>query len=824
MNDILGWSVDTLEFLQRFEGHTIYVAMQDVGKKTPWHFHDGIRECIKLMDKKNDEENRWGAFFTVNELDETRDEVGKHRTAKMWERSRAIFMDDDLKREEGDYRRDWPTPPSVIVESSPGKFHYYWLISGGEESSCGMVEWQLMQDRLIEKWGGDKQARDVARYLRLPGSFNWKNSAVSEDGEQWVVRWRLGELSGLPYPWHDLVRVFYKGGVEKLQEKVLESESGVVVDEEGRVVEGRLGSEMKQKTNELMVSEIKSGVNYHENLLNLSWQMKQEGLSNFICAEFLRGIMMQVRDELKDERWKERYEDIERVVKNAKKEKGKGHEIDLEELGKIAEEDEKSRAEEVDGEIPWPPGLLGELSMDAYNMAVYPYKEVAVVSAIGLVAGIAGRRFNVSKTGLNTYLTVIMDTGMGKDAIQHFISGTLRGLNELGLSSSFEGRSRFTGPKALRKSFKDARCQVCVLSEAGMLLQSTAGDQAGLTRTFLTIYGKSGSLVWSGSEGYSSDEDDLGSLRAPCMTVVNEATPVTLLAAFDEYNSSERGELPRQTVIRIRGDKPYAKMEKERQETISVGNTNKLVGLIKKCAKTQADDDPKAWDMKWEGDVYQDAMLYERQLTNLYNEARKSGANLRKNMLSRMWLKAAKFAAIAAVYNKNVATIGWEEWNWGKAMVEYELNGVVNIFAHHASADEDELEVLIRECIAGKVLKILNGDLSYGYKRNFKWDQQESKNGIFSASLLQQQTRDDSRLTRWANKNSGKYRIRYKSACYLLLEAMREREYVVVESSRPLKYRLTNQFKLLFAAPGRYPESNQRRKQEAKIRGIQLSS
>lgn len=58
-----------------------------------------------------------------------------------------------------------------------------------------------------------------------------------------------------------------------------------------------------------------------------------------------------------------------------------------------------------------PPGLLGELAQFIYAAAPRPVPEIALAGAIGLMAGITGRAYNVSGTGLNQYVLLLAQTG-----------------------------------------------------------------------------------------------------------------------------------------------------------------------------------------------------------------------------------------------------------------------------------------------------------------------------------------------------------------------------------------------------------------------------
>src|ERR1700733_5012023 len=69
-----------------------------------------------------------------------------------------------------------------------------------------------------------------------------------------------------------------------------------------------------------------------------------------------------------------------------------------------------------------PPGIMGEIAKYVYDQSPRPVKEIALVAAIGLFAGICGRAYNThTGAGLNLYLTLIAKTATGKEAMS---SGT----------------------------------------------------------------------------------------------------------------------------------------------------------------------------------------------------------------------------------------------------------------------------------------------------------------------------------------------------------------------------------------------------------------
>ena len=786
------WSEDTAQFLQMFpgglNGRHIFVSMDDKNIETPWHLHNGYNDSVEILNKN--QERGWGAFWTVNELDRDLDE-GRHRTAKMWVRSRAVFMDDDNRREEGDYRTgEWgKCEPNIVVESSPGKFHYYWILNEEESWSVSKEEWMRVQLKLVMDYGGDKSARDVARYLRLPGSRHmkgWQKDAENLE-DQWVVRWKV--VNERVASWEELCDE--ENGIGMVSKEMVVGSKGGVSGEIGDGGTVRLKGAGKSLDARLL--EIASGVGLHDNLRDVAWMLKRDGLSNVAVSGMLRGHMMMIPSELKDDRWRARYEDIDRLVESVEEDRVGVSVLDgLEGLGITSEEELRDGGE---GALPWPPGMLGGLAGEVHDTAIYQYKELSVVTATGLIAGIAGRRFNINGLGLNVYLTLIMRTGMGKDHIGHFIKRNLMLLNEFGHASSFIGKSRFTGPKAVIDSLKNARSQVSVFTEAGLLLKSKAGDQIGLGRMLLSLYSCSGENRYSGSEGYSKADDSLPILRAPALTVINEATPETLHEAFKETNALERGDLPRQSIFRVGRMKPYPNMNA--REDIDGNHAVRLAELLKTCQETQAHEDPKAYKMRFADDIANEVLEFSFEMVDLENN--NAGKNTIKSlMVSRAFVKAMKFAAIATVYNKKrgdarALIIDREEWEWGKAMVMYEINSLEHFFMGSGEG-ESVVDDAVRRFVAPRIIKILEGK----YKtKAVQSSRKDMKLGVFHASAIRQLLKQVKEVTRIGEtKTRGQM-----SGTDFLLNYMVKMEYIRVVSERPMRYQVTNTFRSIFDRP-----------------------
>ena len=128
-----------------------------------------------------------GVSVTINATN------GKGRRAYHMTRARAVWQEDD----NGFPPDSFPLRPSIVVETSPGHFHRYWLLS--EELS--KEEHKGVMDRMVQSYDSDKSAREFNKAMRLPGFWNRKPGR-----EPFHVR--VTEASGARYSRDQILRAF----------------------------------------------------------------------------------------------------------------------------------------------------------------------------------------------------------------------------------------------------------------------------------------------------------------------------------------------------------------------------------------------------------------------------------------------------------------------------------------------------------------------------------------------------------------------------------------------------------------------------------------
>lgn len=125
-----------------------------------------------------------GIYFTVNETD------GLGRRGENIKRVRAVFADLDGSPLDAVMQY----LPSLVVESSPGKFHCYWFVE-----DIPLAAFTPMQENIARIFNSDPKVKDLPRVLRVPGFWHCKK-------EPFMVRVHSG--SGNMHTYRQLVEMF----------------------------------------------------------------------------------------------------------------------------------------------------------------------------------------------------------------------------------------------------------------------------------------------------------------------------------------------------------------------------------------------------------------------------------------------------------------------------------------------------------------------------------------------------------------------------------------------------------------------------------------
>lgn len=153
-----------LNFLHGDDAHTFQTVPEGGQRQSAQILHGHLDKCIATLTELNTSGS--GVFVCVNETDL------KGRKSDNIIRVRALSADFDAP---DSHRVEWllslSLPPNMIIESSPGKHHAYWVFNVGEIS---LTEFRPLQQRIAMALESDEKICDPSRVLRVAGFWHQK--------------------------------------------------------------------------------------------------------------------------------------------------------------------------------------------------------------------------------------------------------------------------------------------------------------------------------------------------------------------------------------------------------------------------------------------------------------------------------------------------------------------------------------------------------------------------------------------------------------------------------------------------------------------------
>ena len=368
----------------------------------------------------------------------------------------------------------------------------------------------------------------------------------------------------------------------------------------------------------------------------------------------------------------------------------------------------------VDG-LPWPPGLVGAIAGFIYQSAPRPVKEVAIVAALGLLAGVCGKAYNIGQTGLNLYIILIARSAIGKEAMHSGIGHILRSPCGNGLSHFVDYSDYASGP-ALTKAMQEKTSFVNVSGEWGRKLQRMADDKREgpmqQLRTVMTnLYQKSGAASVMGGIGYSDKDKNVESVNAVAYSMIGETTPGTFYNTLTS-TMMEDGFLSRFNIVEYLGDRPAE--NKNQLTTLPAELSDALGGIAQHCSQIIGNSNAVAVQIDFDADAREIVETF-----NLECDAKIWEAGAQENIRqiwNRAHLKVIRICGVLAAADNHVKpVVTVTHVNWAMEVVKADAANMLNKVTNGDIGIDDQSRYLKLESLLSEFIK---GNVAKGYKIN----------------------------------------------------------------------------------------------------------
>lgn len=330
-----------------------------------------------------------------------------------------------------------------------------------------------------------------------------------------------------------------------------------------------------------------------------------------------------------------------------------------------------------------PPGLVGEIAQFIYQAAPRPVPEVALAASIALMAGITGRAYNISGTGLNQYVLLLAMTGAGKEAAASGINKLMSMIKmQVPTSYDFIGPSEISSGSALFKYLgNQSQSFISLLGEFGLRLQQMSspnanGSEVSLRRMFLDLYNKSGFTEILHASVYSDKANNTSAVPSPSFSILGESTPERFYGALNEDMISE-GLLPRFLLIEYKGNRP-ALNENHTSVVPSFSLIEKLAALAAQCETVNHSNPRRVINVGSTPEASKMLSDFDKYADNRIN-------NTSKDTIRQLWnrahIKVLKLSALLAVgQNMIEPTIQASDMEWAADLVQADIAALTERF------------------------------------------------------------------------------------------------------------------------------------------------
>lgn len=398
----------------------------------------------------------YNIYVTVNE---TNNGTGTSRLNDEVTKFRCIYADDDGKNQ----AKPYPIPPSAIIETSPGKKQVYWFL----QNSPNKEEWDGVQQTLVNEYGGDPNARDAARILRIPGLYNAKQEY--ETSPLCFIKTINPEIR---YTWEQIKQAF---------------PMSQVVSSTGKVQGESLN---KKETLEQFIT----GTNYHQAGIALAGYYYNKGIRDAGELVSMLQDLVDIQGDPSDPRFNHRRNvDIPASVSWVLKERLK--EQPAKTLPIFGDDEVATSDKDKYTTLPIPGGGMWYFYRWIRSLMRYPNDTIAIAYAEHIVSVFGGGIHHIMKNTTTRKRVVLAPPGTGKNTIvtalgqiEAYYTDPVNTNNNLLMLRvpEFIGSETYS-PYNQHKEIEQNRIRSFIVNEAGVSSGSKAGDISGLMQYQLNV-------------------------------------------------------------------------------------------------------------------------------------------------------------------------------------------------------------------------------------------------------------------------------------------------------------------------------------------------
>lgn len=294
-----------------------------------------------------------------------------------------------------------------------------------------------------------------------------------------------------------------------------------------------------------------------------------------------------------------------------------------------------------------PPGLLGEIARFIYQQAPRQVPEIALAGAIGCMAGITGRAYNVDGTGLNQYLILIAKTGRGKSAMRKGITALFKSVTGIvPAAKEFLGPDAIGSAQGITKYMQQNPSIVSVFGEFArtmkdMCRKNTPGHLSGIKTFLLSIYEMSGHGQTLQPTVYSDKDKNTVPINSPSFSLLGEGTPKFYDSISEDLIAD--GFLPRFTIIDYDGKR----VGRNKNHHLVQPSYELIEQFANLCAYSLSlNNENKVIEVEFDDDAEQFMEWLELKCDDKINS---SENELTSELWNRVGIKSMKLAALVAI-------------------------------------------------------------------------------------------------------------------------------------------------------------------------------